>query len=80
MIRIYAVEDTLDDEGCSTLIMTGHGSEDAEGDLACRGASTLWFTMCLGFEDMAKSYPDQVSFQKIEKKSQEAVGTLETPA
>lgn len=68
MIRVTAVQDTLDDEGGSTLIITGHGSSNAAGDLACARASALWHTMLLGFEAMAKKYPRQVHFQKIVKK------------
>lgn len=70
MIRVTAVQDTLDDEGGSTLIITGHGSDNEPGHLACARASTLWHTMLLGFAALAKAYPRQVQFQKIEKKKQ----------
>jgi hypothetical protein len=63
MIRIVAVEDTLDQEGGCTLIITGHGD-----DRSCARASALWYTMLAGYKLMAESYPRQVSFQKIEKK------------
>jgi uncharacterized protein YsxB (DUF464 family) len=80
MIRIYAVEDTFDDEGGSTLIITGHGSDNSEGDLACARISAVWGTILLGFADLAQTYPREVSFQKIEKKPDEPIGTTSTIA
>lgn len=68
MIRITAIQDTLDDEGGCTLTITGHGSNNATGDLACARASALWHTFLSGYELMAKTYPKQVHFQKIVKK------------
>jgi len=62
VIRVYAVEDTLDQEGGCTLIITGHGD-----DRACARASALWHTMLAGYELMAKTYPRQVSFQLVRK-------------
>ncbi len=62
MIRIYAVQDTIDSEGGCTLIITGHGSEKV-----CAGVSALWATMLLGFAEIAKRYPTQLSFQLVKK-------------
>lgn len=62
-IRVYAIEDTFDDEGGSTLVITGHASE-----VVCAGVSAIWRTTLAGLEAVAASYPRQVSFQKIEKK------------
>jgi uncharacterized protein YsxB (DUF464 family) len=63
MIRVTAIQDELDSEGGCTLIITGHASEKV-----CAGASALWATMLLGYAAMAKEYPKQISFQKVEKK------------
>lgn len=63
MIRVYAIQDTLDNEGGCTLVITGHGSEKV-----CAGASSLWATMLLGYAAMAKEYPRQISFQLVAKK------------
>jgi uncharacterized protein YsxB (DUF464 family) len=67
VIRIVALEDSLDNEGGCTLVITGHGSEKV-----CAGASALWATMLLGYAQMAKEYPRQISFQKVEKKKPSA--------
>lgn len=63
MIRVYAIEDTLDSEGGLTLIITGHGNEKV-----CAGASALWRTMLAGYALIAKEYPRQLSFQLVAKK------------
>lgn len=63
MIRIVALEDSLDNEGGLTLIITGHGSKKV-----CAGASALWHTMLLGYERMASEYPKEISFESIVKK------------
>jgi uncharacterized protein YsxB (DUF464 family) len=63
VIRITAVEDTLDDEGGSTLIITGHANEKV-----CAGVSALWATFNAGLAMMAKQYPRQISYQLVSKK------------
>lgn len=63
MIRVYAIEDSLDNEGGSTLVITGHANEKV-----CAGVSALWRTMLAGYALMAKTYPRQLSFQLVEKK------------
>lgn len=63
MIRVVAVEDSLDNEGGLTLIITGHANEKV-----CAGASALWHTMLGGYAMMARLYPKQISFQSIVKK------------
>ena len=63
MIRVYAVQDELDSEGGCTLIITGHGSEKV-----CAGVSALWATMLLGYAQMAREYPNQISFHQVVKK------------
>jgi uncharacterized protein YsxB (DUF464 family) len=63
MIRGYAVQDELDSEGGCTLILTGHANEKV-----CAGVSAIWETALLGLQKIAKEYPGQMSFQKIEKK------------
>jgi hypothetical protein len=62
-IRVYAIEDTLDNEGGLTLVITGHGNEKV-----CAGASALWRTMLAGYALIAKEYPRQLSFQLVAKK------------
>jgi uncharacterized protein YsxB (DUF464 family) len=63
VIRVYALEDSLDSEGGLTLIVTGHADEKV-----CAGASALWHTMLAGYAMMAKEYPKQISFQSAVKK------------
>lgn len=63
MIRIVAVEDSLDSEGGCTLIITGHANATV-----CAGASALWHTMLAGYALIAKNYPKQLSFQRVTKK------------
>jgi uncharacterized protein YsxB (DUF464 family) len=63
MIRVYAIQDELDNEGGLTLVITGHGSKKV-----CAGASALWHTMLLGYERMASEYPKEISFESIVKK------------
>jgi uncharacterized protein YsxB (DUF464 family) len=62
VIRIVAVEDTLDNEGGCTLIITGHANP-----VVCAGASALWRTVLLGYAAIAKEYPRQLSFQLVKK-------------
>jgi uncharacterized protein YsxB (DUF464 family) len=59
MIRVYAIQDTLDDEGGSTLVITGHANAQV-----CAGVSALWRTMLLGFAALAKAYPKQIVFHE----------------
>ena len=63
MIRVYAIEDTLDDEGGCTLVITGHANP-----IVCAGASAIWRTMLAGYALIAKEYPRQLSFQLVQKK------------
>lgn len=63
MIRVVAVEDTLDSEGGLTLIITGHANATV-----CAGASALWRTMLAGYALIAREYPRQLSFQLVTKK------------
>jgi len=63
VIRVYVVEDTLDDEGGSTLIITGHD------DVACAGVSAIWHAMVDGYERMAKEHPAHVAFEAVVKKA-----------
>lgn len=63
MIRVTAIEDTLDSEGGLTLVITGHANATV-----CAGASALWRTMLAGYALIAKEYPRQLSFQLITKK------------
>jgi uncharacterized protein YsxB (DUF464 family) len=63
MIRVVAVQDTLDSEGGLTLIITGHANATV-----CAGASAIWNTMLAGYAIIAKHYPRQLSYQFIEKK------------
>jgi len=63
VIRVYAIEDTLDDEGGCTLVITGHANP-----IVCAGASAIWRTMLAGYALIAKEYPRQLSFQLVTKK------------
>ena len=63
MIRVYAIEDTLDDEGGCPLVITGHANP-----IVCAGASAIWRTMLAGYALIAKEYPRQLSFQLVQKK------------
>jgi uncharacterized protein YsxB (DUF464 family) len=63
VIRVYAIEDTLDDEGGLTLVITGHANP-----IVCAGASAIWRTMLAGYALIAKEYPRQLSFQLVQKK------------
>jgi uncharacterized protein YsxB (DUF464 family) len=63
VIRVTAIEDTLDSEGGLTLVITGHANATV-----CAGASALWRTMLAGYALIAKEYPRQLSFQLITKK------------
>jgi len=63
VIRVYAIEDTLDDEGGCTLVITGHANP-----IVCAGASAIWRTMLAGYALIAKQYPRQLSFQLVQKK------------
>jgi uncharacterized protein YsxB (DUF464 family) len=63
VIRVYAIEDTLDDEGGCTLVITGHANP-----IVCAGASAIWRTMLAGYALIAKEYPRQLSFQLVQKK------------
>jgi uncharacterized protein YsxB (DUF464 family) len=60
VIRIYAITDTLDAEGGSTLAITGHANEKV-----CAGVSALWETVQLGLEKIAKEYPREARFERI---------------
>lgn len=60
MIRVVAVEDTLDTEGGLTLIITGHANTQV-----CAGASAIWRTMLAGYALLAKHYPKQISYQAV---------------
>jgi hypothetical protein len=65
MIRVYAIEDTLDDEGGLTLVVTGHASK-----LVCAGMSAIWRTALAGIAEVARNYPGEVTFnsQRFETK------------
>ena len=62
MIRAYSVEDTLDNEGGWTIILTGHGSENV-----CAGVSAILHAAVDGLERMAKENPRQLTFTRIKK-------------
>jgi hypothetical protein len=66
VIRVYVVEDTIDDEGGSTLMITGHD------DFACAGVSAIWHAMVDGYERMAKEHPEHVAFEAVVKKASPA--------
>lgn len=63
MIRVTAIEDTLDSEGGLTLIITGHANATV-----CAGASAVWRTILVAYSLIAKEYPRQLSFQLITRK------------
>jgi uncharacterized protein YsxB (DUF464 family) len=65
MIRIFMVQDTLDDEGASTLLITGHANP-----LVCAGVSALWHTFNDGLARIAKEHPRQVAYHATLKKKQ----------
>ena len=65
MIRVYSVQDTLDNEGGSTLIITGHANEKV-----CAGVSALWATFNAGLAMLAKEYPKQIAYHATVKKKQ----------
>jgi uncharacterized protein YsxB (DUF464 family) len=68
VIRIYAIVDTLDTNGGTTIVLTGHANEKV-----CAGVSAVVHTALLGLEAIAKNYPRQASFKKtLAKKTSRA--------
>jgi uncharacterized protein YsxB (DUF464 family) len=65
VIRVYTIQDTLDDEGASTLLITGHANEQV-----CAGVSALWHTFTDGLARMAKENPRHLAYHATLKKKQ----------
>jgi uncharacterized protein YsxB (DUF464 family) len=65
MIRCYVTDDTLDNEGVASLVITGHASP-----LVCAGASALWNVFTDGLARLAKEHPKQMTYQATVKKKQ----------
>jgi uncharacterized protein YsxB (DUF464 family) len=60
LIRVYSVEDSLDDEGGWTVVVTGHGNAET-----CAGVSAILSAAVDGLARIAKEYPRQVRFQRL---------------